>query len=366
MLKVKIYIDGGILMKKVISAITALILSGGLFAGCSRKDGASQVNGNRIQKFRIGLETDISGRGDKGFNDAAVAGLERIKEEFGAEVQIFEPRQADQYESMLKILAQNNDLIFGLGISMGNALDKTAEAYPAKKFAIVDYVSNKPNVVSIVFKGNEGAFLVGIVAGMMTKTNKIGFVGGIENDAVLGMEAGFIAGIKTVNQKAAEDLINRKNVKYAGNFTDEDKGYELATSLYDSGVDVIFQASGAVGLGVFDAAADMRKWAIGVDQDQAVTVPYRAEVILCSMVKKVDTAVYIVARNTIEGKFAGTKTLELGLKENGVGISATINPVVPMAVLKLVDKYRNEIINGSIVVPDKPGEALKNFKVPII
>ncbi|MEQ8155609.1 MAG: BMP family ABC transporter substrate-binding protein, partial [Clostridiaceae bacterium] len=88
-------------MKKVISAITALILSGGLFAGCSRKDGASQVNGNRIQKFRIGLETDISGRGDKGFNDAAVAGLERIKEEFGAEVQIFEPRQADQYESML-------------------------------------------------------------------------------------------------------------------------------------------------------------------------------------------------------------------------------------------------------------------------
>lgn len=350
-------------MKRFLAVTVAVLLAASLFAGCGKKTETPQSTETTKPKVKIGLSTDEGGRGDKSFNDAAIAGLDKVKTDFGIDPQIVESKQPDQYEPNLKALAQNNDLVFGVGFKMHDAMDAVAKANPDKKFAIIDSVVDEPNVMSIMFKEQEGSFLVGVIAGKMTKTNKVGFVGGMESETISKFEAGFAAGVKSVNPTAAADLINRHNVKYAASFSDANKGYELAKSLYNSGCDVIFHAAGGVGIGVFNAAKEMKKWAIGVDSDQAAMLPDKADVILCSMIKKVDMGTYTASKDAINGTFKGG-TLTLGLKEEGVGISPTINKAVTQDILDVVNKYKADIVSGKIVVPTKPGDDVKNFTAP--
>lgn len=361
-------------LKKIISFVLALTMVAVLFAGCGQK--AEPAGGNtggdtkaaeeqpkeaEKPKLKIGLATDEGGKGDKSFNDAAIAGLEKIQQEFGIEPVILESKQNDQYEPNLKNLAQVNDLVFAIGFKMSDATKKVAEAFPDKKFAIVDEEVKLPNVMSIMFKEHEGSFLVGVVAAKTSKTGKVGFVGGLDSPLIQKFEAGFIAGVKSVNPEAAKDLESRKNVRYAASFSDVNKGYELAKQLYNSGVDVIYHAAGGSGIGVFNAAKEMNKYAIGVDQDQAVTVPDAKDVILCSMIKKVDMGTYTASKDAIDGKFQGGTSLVLGLKEEGVGLSPTINPAVSQETLDLVNKYKEAIVGGTITVPSTLDD-VKNFK----
>lgn len=355
-------------MKRFLALMVSVVLVVSLFAGCTKKEnnqGQQQATTKKDTKVKVGLATDEGGRGDKSFNDSAIAGLDKLKAEYTVNPQILESKAADQYEPNLKALVQANDLIFGVGFKMKDAMTAVAKATPDKKFAIIDEVVELPNVTSVTFKEQEGSFLMGVIAGKMTKTNKIGFIGGVDMPLIQRFEAGFIAGVKSVNPEAAKDLISRKNVKYAGNFSDTAKGYEMAKSLYNSGVDVIYHAAGGVGIGLFNAAVEMKKWAIGVDQDQAVTVPSAKDVILASMIKRVDVGTYSVSKSVIDNTFQGGKATVLGLKEDGVGISQTVNPAVTKDVLDLADKYKKAIIDGTITVPTVPKD-VASFNAPEI
>lgn len=249
---------------------------------------------------------------------------------------------------------------------MQQSVIDAAKANPNKKFAIIDYVIDLPNVISITFKTNEGSFLAGILAGKATKTNKLGFIGGEDIPLIQSYEAGFIAGVMSVNPIAAADLVNRKNTIYTGKFDDAGAGKEAAKVLYNAGCDVIYHASGSCGIGLLDAAREFREagkdvWAIGSDQDQAKTVPKDAGAILSSSVKIAAAASYQVTKSLIDGSLKGGTVVTFGLREEGVGIAPTKNSKAPAGIYDLADKYKKEILDGDIVVPETLNEA-RTFK----
>jgi basic membrane protein A len=231
---------------------------------------------------------------------------------------------------------------------MGDAIKAVAGQNPKASFAIIDNVVDAPNVESVTFSENEGAYLVGVIAGLTTKSNKIGFVGGMKIPVIARFEAGFIAGVAAVNPKA------KVSVNYTGAFDKPDLGKAAAKTLYDSGADIVFPAAGATGNGVFNEAKDRVKagkkvWVIGVDKDQSIT--FGDDITLTSMVKRVDKAVALISKNLTEGKFQGGKITVLGLKEDGVGIPATSSKNVSADILKKVDDFKAKIISGEIKVP---------------
>ena len=316
-------------------------------------------------KSKIAMVIDKGGLIDKSFYDAANIGLNKIEKEYGIKPTIIESSDEENYGKNLKSAAKDNDLIIAAGFTMKNSLEKIAIDTADKSFVIIDAVVDEPNVKSVVFKEEEGSFLMGIIAGKMTKTNKVGFIGGIESEIIERFEAGFIAGVKTVNEAAAEGLLSKKNVKYAGNFNDSNKGYELGKSLYNDGCDIVYHASGTVGLGLFKAAKEMNKWAIGVDQDQGTIVSEYKNNILSSMVKYVDKATYEVAKEFIKGQFKGGKdnVMKLGLKEEGVGIAASTKENTPKEIVDLVEKYKKAIAASEFDVPTSISK-VKEFKAP--
>ena len=261
------------------------------------------------------------------------------------------------YEPNLNTLVHNNggyDLIFGIGYLMEDAVKKVANANPKTNFAIVDDVIDAPNVTSITFKEEQGSFLVGVVAGLTTKSNKIGFVGGEKSALIKKFENGFKAGVKTVNPDA-EVL-----VQYAGSFAAADKGQAIASSQYGQGADIIYHAAGGTGNGVFNEAKNLKKkgkdvWVIGVDRDQ-YDAGQPEGVTLTSMVKRVDNAVAQVSTDALNGKYHGGEVLEYGLKDNGVGIAPEHQDNISKDVLSKVDEYKQQIIDGDITPPTTDDE----------
>lgn len=356
--------------KRLIAAISAIAVVTTMLMGCGSEKKDNTASTSSAKKYSFGMATDQGGLGDKSFNDAANKGLEDIKSKEADHVKaihVLESKQEENYEPNLRQLAKTNDLTVGVGFLMKDALEKVAKDNPNKNFVLIDEVSELSNVKSLTFKSEEGSFLMGVIAGKTTKTNKVGFIGGMESDLIKSFEAGYIAGVKAVNPKAAEDLISRKTVKYAGSFSDSGKGYELAKSLYNDGCDVIYHAAGATGLGMFKAAKETttdsnKHWAIGVDQDQAVTNASYKDVILSSMLKKVDVATEAACKEVIDGKFkAGTSVY--GLKDGAVDMADSTKDNTPQDVIDLANKYKQAIIDGKFTVPSKI-EDVKDFTAP--
>ena len=305
---------------------------------------------------QVGLVFDIGGRGDKSFNDAAYAGLERAKKELGIGYTTLETSEGADREAQLRQLAAGDaKIIFGVGFLFTDDIKTLAKEFPAKQFACVDFTVTPnetlpPNLLALKFKEEEGSFLVGALAAMLSKTHKIGFVGGMQIPLIQKFQAGFVAGAKAVDPKC-EVL-----VKYAGNdgkaFKDPTKGKELALAEYHDGADIIFHASGSTGLGVFEAARDLKKLAIGVDSDQYDEAP---GFILTSMVKRVDTAVFDAIRDMKNGSFKGG-VHELGLADEGVKwvYDEHNKPLIPAAVKAKIDALQADIIAGKIHVPTQP------------
>jgi basic membrane protein A len=325
-----------------------------LAAGCAPRTekAASQAKAGALQ---VGLVFDVGGRGDKSFNDAAYAGLERAKRELGIEFQTLETGEgADREAAMRQLAASGSRLVFGVGFLFSDDIKKLAEEFPKVDFACVDYTVKEgeaipSNLLALKFKEEEGSYLVGALAALVTKTGKLGFVGGMEIPLIKKFEAGYRAGVAAVNPKA------QVIVKYAGTtgsaFKDPTKGKELALAEYHQGADVIFHASGSTGLGVFEAARELKKLAIGVDADQYDEAP---GFILTSMVKHVEVAVFNTIRDEQAGRFAGG-VRELGLKEDGVGwvYDERNRPLVPDAVKARVDSLRAAIVAGAITAPSR-------------
>jgi len=299
--------------------------------------------------LNIGLVTDVTGVNDKAFSQSAWEALVKLRQDQGIQVRYLQSKtDADFVPNLSQFVRNDYDLTWGTGFVMADAVRKVAQENPDAKLAIVDNEVDEPNVQSVLFSEQEGSFLVGVIAGMMTTTGKVGFVGGMKIPVIAKFEAGFKAGVAAANPDA-EILVN-----YTGAFDKPDLGKTAASVLYNDGVDIIFHAASATGAGVFNEAKDrfqkgQRVWVIGVDKDQSLE--YGDDITLSSMMKRVDEAVYRVSKEMAEGHFQGGTTLQLGLKENGVGIADTSSKNVPADVLAKVEEYKQKIIDGEIQIP---------------
>ncbi len=332
------------MLKRALVLVLVLALMLTMFTACGQKQATANVT--------FGMVTDTGGLGDKSFNDSAWAGFQKAEKEYGVKPTILQSTKQEDYEPNLGAMAQKTDLTIAVGFLFENAMKAAADQYPDKKFGVIDTVADKPNVTSVLFKEHEGSFLVGVIAALTTKTNVIGFIGGMELEVIKKFEAGFKAGVMSVNPNAT--IL----VDYTGDFGKADLGKELAIKQYTQNADVIFHASGACGIGVIQAADEKGFWAIGVDQDQSKES--KNNKVLCSMIKRVDTGTYTVIKSLVDGKFEGGKTIVLGLKEEGVGYSDN-GKNVPKDIAEKTEAYRKAIIDGKIVVPATIDE-LSKFK----
>jgi basic membrane protein A and related proteins len=340
-------------IRRALAALTALVAAALVLHGCGSSGDRQAGTGGRDSTLHVGLVFDVGGRGDKSFNDAAYAGLERAKQELGIEFSTLETGEGTDREAALRQLAAGGStLVFGVGFLFTDDIRQLAEEFPNVKFACVDYTVTPgqtlpPNLVALKFREEEGSFLVGALAASVSKSPKLGFVGGMEIPLIKKFEAGYRAGVQAVRPNA------QVIVKYAGStgsaFKDPTKGKELALSEYHDGVEVIFHASGSTGLGVFEAARELDKLAIGVDSDQWDEAPGH---ILTSMVKRVDTAVFDTIQEVSKGGWQGG-IREFGLKEQGVGwvYDSRNEDLIPAGAKARVDSLQAELIAGRITVP---------------
>jgi len=305
----------------------------------------------------VGLLFDITGRGDKSFNDAAAAGLDQATTDFGIVGSESTPTsEGDRAERLQLLVDDGNELVIGVGFLWTDAITAGSADNPDTNFAIIDSVVEADNVASLVFAEEQGSFLVGVAAGLKTQTNKVGFIGGVEIDLIKKFEAGFIAGVKAANPDA--EILSQyvsQPPDFSG-FNDPAKGKEIAAAMYEDGADIVYSAAGGSGLGAFEAAAEAGEpgdvWAIGVDSDQYELVgeelqPY----ILTSMLKKVDVAVYETIGAYAEGNFEAGITV-FDLESGGVDYSRSGGFVDDIA--DQIDEFAQQIISGEIEVPTAP------------
>ena len=306
----------------------------------------------------IGIVFDLGGRGDKSFNDGAYIGANRAIKELGARVRFVEPGEGSDREAGLRLLAaEKMKLVIGVGFIFTDDLTALANEYPGVAFAGVDFAvaigpDGKPilppkNVAALRFREEQGSFLVGAIAALVGGSKKVGFVGGMDTPLIHKFEAGYRAGVKEVCPDC-EVL-----VQYAGvtpeAFRNPGRGKELALSQYQQGVHVIYHASGSTGLGVFEAARTMNRYAIGVDADQYQEAPGH---VLTSMVKRVDNAVYDAILRVKENRFAGG-IYNFGLAEEGVAYiyDEHNRALIPDDVRARVEALKASVIAGRIAVP---------------
>lgn len=338
-------------------------------AGCAQKQAPAPAQPSqpaepaKPEPLRVGLVFDIGGRGDLSFNDAAYAGLERAQKEFGdrLETKYLEPSAGgENREQLMRLLAEDGyDLIFGVGFMFTDHVAKVSKEFPDAKFGLIDGaidgLTESSNVSCLLFKENEGSFLVGAAAGLKTKTNKVGFVGGMKTPLIEKFEVGYIAGVKFVNPKATvfSDYIGTTGDA----FKDPVRGKELALSQIKKGADIVYHASGASGIGVIEACTSEKKMAIGVDSDQSLTAkPEQRPYILTSMLKRVDVAVYETIKAAVEGRFKGGYQV-FGLAEDGVGYALNeYNQEMIKDIKDKLEDLKKKVVSGEIKVPQDKNE----------
>ena len=287
---------------------------------------------------------DLGGKFDKSFNEAAYNGIQKWKKESGKKYLEFEVTNESQREQSVRRMAEKGaSPIISVGFSQASAVEKVAKEFPKLNFVIVDMVVDLPNVQSVVFKEQEGSFLVGTMAALASKTGKVGFVGGMDIPLIRKFECGYEQGAKFANPKA--EVFQNMTGTTGAAWNDPARGGELAKAQFSKGADVVFAAAGGTGTGVYQAAKDSSMLAIGVDSNQNYLQP---GTMLTSMLKRVDVAVYNVSKAFKPGLTV------LGLKEGGVDYAMDANnaKLVTPAMKKKVEAAKADIISGKIKVAD--------------
>jgi basic membrane protein A len=329
-------------------------------AACgSSTDSTSGASGtaSAAKSMKIGMAYDVGGRGDQSFNDAAAAGLDKAKKDLGVTTKEAtavngEPESAREERLQQLIDAGYKDVV-AVGFAYAPSVKKVAAANPDAKIALIDSTdATGPNIENLTFAEQQGSYLVGAAAALKSKTANIGFIGGVNTDLIKKFEAGYTAGAKAVNPAIKIQVKYLTQPPDFSGFGDPAKGKTAAEGMYQQGADVIYAAAGGSGGGLFTAATAAKKMAIGVDSDQALTASAAAKpFIITSMLKKVDIATFDFIKSLTEGKFvAGTKVYDL--KANGVGYSTTGGQMDDIKAK--LDAYKQQIIDGKIVVPTKP------------
>ena len=329
--------------KKIIALSSAMMIGLSTLVGCSKNNDESS---KKEEKIKIGMVADVGGINDESFNQSAWEGLQKAKDELGVEVKVLESKQSSEYLGNIETLADEGmDLIIGVGNTMAEDIKTQAENYPDLNFAIIDetYDEIPENVTPILFKENEAAFLTGLIAGKMTKTNEVGFIGGMENQVIYRFLYGYEYGVNQANDKA--DV----KVQFAGTFADAAKGKSIANQMYSNNVDIILSAAGGTGVGAIESAKEQNKYAIGVDKDQSDLAPNN---VLTSALKKVNVGVYDIVKEFKDGKLKGGQAKIYGLKEDGVGIPKSTKNLVSQDIIDYVNTMADKVKNGEIEVPD--------------
>ncbi|MCR1822382.1 MULTISPECIES: BMP family lipoprotein [Terrisporobacter] len=329
-------------LNKTIALSTVIILGALNLVGCNN----SKADTNEKTNIKVGMVSDVGGINDESFNQSAYEGLQQAEKDLGIEIKVIESKQASEYLGNIETLADEGmDLIIGVGNTMAADIKTQAENYPEQQFAIIDetYDEIPENVTPILFKENEASYLTGLIAGKMTETNNVGFIGGMDNTVISRFLYGYMAGVKEANKDA------EINVQYAGTFADAAKGKSIANQMYSNKVDIILSAAGGTGLGAIESAKEQNKYAIGVDKDQSNLAP---DNVLTSALKKVNVGVYDTVKELKNGKLAGGKEKVYGLKEDGVGIPDSTKKLVPQDIIDYVNTMADKVKNGEIKVPE--------------
>jgi basic membrane protein A and related proteins len=322
--------------------------------GGSGTSGSPSASGSNI---KVGMAYDIGGRGDKSFNDAAAAGLDKAKKDFGVqskELSAVAGETDAQKEARLELLAAAGyNPVIAVGFAYAAAVKDIVPKYPNINFAIIDDSSfAAPNLANLVFAANQGSYIVGVIAAKASKTGTVGFIGGVNVPLLQSFQAGFDAGAKATNPNIKIiDKYLTQPPDFTG-FNDAAKGQTTGQGMYDQGADVVYAAAGGSGTGVFKAAKASGKLAIGVDSDQYLTAGDLASVVLTSALKRVDTATYDMIQSSVQGSpLTGVQTFDL--KNDGVGYSKSNPAVQPYEAA--ADAAEQQIISGAVTVPDKLG-----------
>jgi basic membrane protein A len=292
---------------------------------------------------------DMGGKFDKSFNQGVNDGVVRFNKETGIKYREFEVTNETQREQAIRKMAQRGaDIVLGVGFAQAPAIEKVAKEFPDTRFAIIDGYVEAPNVQAILFNEHEGSFLVGMLAAMASKTNKVGFVGGMDIPLIRRFACGYEQGVKHVNAKA--EIIQNMTGTTPSAWNDPGRGAELTRSQFDRGVDVVYAAAGGTGVGVYQAAKDAGKLAIGVDSNQNYLHP---GTMLTSMLKRVDVAAYKTFMEAKDGTWKGGIKV-LGLADDGVGWSLDEHnaALITDKMKSAVEVARNDIIAGKIKVHD--------------
>lgn len=326
-------------MKKILAMALALVLALSMSAVAFAEN----------KTVKVGVVTDVGGVNDKSFNQTTWEGLEALAAENSAfEVNYLESKAESDYATNIEtFIDEDYDLIICVGYMLAGACREAAETYPDQKFAIIDDNTNEdlPNVACLMFSQQQASYLVGIVAGMMTKSNVVGYVQGMYSDSMNLFDIGYIAGVKSVNPDAEVLQYN------ANTFADPTIGSAAATDMITKGADVIYHAAGGTGSGVIEACATNKVWAIGVDTDQSPLAP---DYVVTSAMKRVDTAAQDISLAVLNDTFqAGTHVYDLA--NGGVDIAPT-RTLLSDEIIAAVEAAKAEIIAGTIVVPSSVEE----------
>ncbi|MDN7244167.1 BMP family protein [Planococcus shenhongbingii] len=346
--------------------LSVMLAAGTMLAACGSEEGASTGDtgsGGEASDFSVAMVTDVGGVDDKSFNQSAWEGLQAFGEENGLKKgdggidYLQSASDADYNTNLNNLIRRDFDVVFGIGFLMEGAVKEIAEQQPDAQLAIIDAVVDAPNVASVLFKEQEGAYLAGVAAALMTETKKIGFVGGMEIPVIERFEAGFKEGVKAVDPAVEVD------VQYTGAFDKAELGKTTANRMYSAGADIVFHAAGGTGNGVFTEAKERKEadpnaniWVIGVDADQYDEGQVGdANVTLTSVLKGVDQAVIDISNKAKDGKFPGGETVTYGLAEDGVGL-ADSRGAIPEDVMAKIEEYKEKIASGEIKVPETLSE----------
>lgn len=337
--------------KKLICLITSLSLIAMVFTGCSSSGGTTSKSTSKVT-FKDGMVTDTGGINDQSFNEGAWNGLQAFaKNNPQVKANYLESTQSSDYSPNLNQFASNNyNLVWAIGYLMEDAVKASANAYPNVKFAIVDdSITPAPsNLTCIVFRAQESSFLVGYIAALKTKTDKVGFIGGIPGTVIDQFEYGYRAGVAYGAKQLGKTIL--VNVQYANSFSDASLGKAISQNMYAHGTDIIFSAAGNVGQGMISEAKSENKLCEGVDMNQAYLSPNN---VLTSAMKNVDTVVESISKNIKDGVKEGGKTISYGLKQQGVGVPYT-RQAIKMCGQDVINKTKTiqqDIISGKIVPP---------------
>ncbi|KON86299.1 ABC transporter substrate-binding protein [Sporosarcina globispora] len=320
-------------MKKLLPILLIFSL---LLAAC-----ATEKSTNQNKEYKIGILLSDTGLGDESFNDSAFRGLEKARGELGILFDYKEAPDGNFEKPLEELVKENNDLVIGLGFSAQEALEKTAKKYPDQQFLLIDAVSELDNVVSLTFKEHEGSFLVGMLAAMTSKTDKLGFIGGVDVSVIHHFENGFVQGAKHFNPKI--EILTA----YAGTFGDAALGEKMAEKQIAEGADFIYPAAGFTGFGALKKAEEKGVLAGGVDSDQYFVAE---NAVAASMLKNIDVAVFNMAKELTEKGKIEASSYVLGLAENGVGLSEIRVISLTEEQKAALKKATEDIIAGKITV----------------